>query len=425
MDHTDLSSRRAGTADTMVDSMLCWLIMFQIAVPFLICFYSAILQTVRARLNPDYTTAVVNYLHQSFGAPESLLRSMASGNFILSGSRALDFFRPGSAVESSDWDFYTYHNSYCVGLAIQALMDSGVVFDDALQPLRDMLDAPARMVIRMHVDTIWTYIERADFYRHTGRPLEAPIDQLLQEIRTELTIDPYTRVMALPRRAVLHILRGRREPTYGPGTTTSVHIVTGHTTHNGTNQKVQLIFSPRLTPLQHIMAFYASSVQCFISAFGAVHLFHKLAMKREAYYWPNNSQHPPSASTALLKYSGRQWRFVATPLSLSSTIVDHSLKSRGSVLMPVKINTGLSPALHRVRAEAFANVRCQISEGETRFIATEPKSLRDVLQANRTARHLNRLCDPKLEAARRLARDHSVAFDRDGSFPYPAELSGV
>ena len=73
---------------------------------------------------------VLRYLGRSFYDPTSLIQGMASGSFILSGSRALDFFFPGSCRTESDWDFYTYGSEYCVGIALEALSTAGVVWED-------------------------------------------------------------------------------------------------------------------------------------------------------------------------------------------------------------------------------------------------------------------------------------------------------
>jgi hypothetical protein len=80
-----------------------------------------------------------------------------------------------------------------------------------------------------------------------------------------------------------------------------MNIVKGVKTQNGTRQKVQLIFSKDRTPLAQIMSFYASHVQCCITAFGAVHFYYRLATSRVGLFWPSNTQHRKSADTAMLK----------------------------------------------------------------------------------------------------------------------------
>ncbi|KAM4063824.1 hypothetical protein HRG_012524 [Hirsutella rhossiliensis] len=63
--------------------------------------YSPILsQCYRARADP------VAYLSASFKHPLTLLSAMFDTGCVISGSRALDFFVPGSARPDSDWDFY-------------------------------------------------------------------------------------------------------------------------------------------------------------------------------------------------------------------------------------------------------------------------------------------------------------------------------
>lgn len=346
---------------------------------------------------------------------------MARASFILSGSRALEVFVPGSCCDlSSDWDFYIPFSAYCVGIALQTLSTCGVVWNDIFEPVRAIARAPGGTVLEMHVDVIKGLVTYAQRF-----PGDIQLDDeslaTLQAMRKCMR-NRYCRQMQFGN-VVVKVLRGRHSvPYYSP---TSIYIITGHTTHNDTNQKVQLIFKPATSPIEHIMAFYASSVQCLVSAFGAAHFYSSLANGRQAFYWPNNSQHHPSAAAAMCKYSNRGWSFTVPSHLLSTSIQRAQLSgSSDSKVVLFDIDTGLSPTLAEARQNAFKSLAWECSEGETRFVPSAPKSGRKIFAANRKRRCVFHYQRPVLNAAKMLAVQHSLAFKRNGRWAYPDEIVG-
>ena len=70
------------------------------------------------------------YLQKSgpFANAEQLLCAMSQHHCILSGSRALEFFVPGSCLSDSDWDFYMPYHLPSVLAVKTAFEQAGVSF---------------------------------------------------------------------------------------------------------------------------------------------------------------------------------------------------------------------------------------------------------------------------------------------------------
>lgn len=90
------------------------------------------------------STSALRYFCASFNHPELLIKVMAKNNFVLSGSRALEYFVPGSTSMTSDWDFYIPNNEACIAGAMHTLAKCGVVWTDWIAPFRNLLDAERR-----------------------------------------------------------------------------------------------------------------------------------------------------------------------------------------------------------------------------------------------------------------------------------------
>lgn len=84
---------------------------------------------------------LVEYFCQSFSNPLSLIQAMAQATMLLSDSRGLEWFKPGSCSPGSDWDFYMPHSHDVISTALAAFSRSGVVWDGVLEPVRRWLAA--------------------------------------------------------------------------------------------------------------------------------------------------------------------------------------------------------------------------------------------------------------------------------------------
>lgn len=92
-------------------------------------------EILRHRLNP------LRYLSPVFEDPVFLLKAMTSTGSIISGSRALEYFVPGSVDEDSDWDFYTAACLDSIGPMASCLETLGVKWDSYIHG-SDLIEPP-------------------------------------------------------------------------------------------------------------------------------------------------------------------------------------------------------------------------------------------------------------------------------------------
>lgn len=376
-----------------------------------------------------YVEGLFAYLSQSFENLDGLSRAMAKSCCVLSGSRALEVFIPGSCNEESDWDFYVPFSVYCVGIMMDALGRSGVQWQDVFQPLRDIADAPWGTVVHMELCHVQALITKALTHgplEHSDDTIDPVVGPILRHIHRELHRRRRCDRIRFGNGTVLLVDHG--VPVTRSCSRSSVHVITGFTTHNGVRQKIQLIFQPDLSPMQQITTFYASSAQCGISPFGAFHLFFARAIRHEGIFFPNNSQHVASAHAAMRKHAARGWTFFTPRWVFNTSVRDERLSSSwSSIFVPLRMPVDIPDKLAEARRSMLANLKWEISEGETRLTRAMPISVRHVIEGNRRRRVANRSLrqDPVLREAMALAMRHTVAFNDCSSHLFPDELTEV
>lgn len=280
------------------------------------------------------SSSVLDHFRTAFFDPELLIKGMAKNNFILSGSRALDYFVPGSASPESDWDFYIPNNEACIAGALSVLEKGGVIWDDMLTPLRKLAETDDEKTIHLTRKMAEAYTEfwNSPFTKQKTAILNADFKQLMQDLTCAVAnVDKEQTSTILVNNTTIHIHAESNHTAmynstfsnsvnsafhpYGPGLNVVRGTIPSATSPDGTTHTVQLISSHdnSKTPLDLILAFYASHVQCFISAFGAAHLY--FPSGKNATTWPLNTQHRPSADAALEKYTARGYTFTSRSIS--------------------------------------------------------------------------------------------------------------
>lgn len=368
---------------------------------------------------PDVTAEVEAYLAASFDQPIAMLSRMARANALLTGARALGFDVPGSVTQNAAWEFCTYHSPHCVGLTMQALAAAGVQWCDVFEPLRTLLHAPPGSVFTVEEGHLRALVRRA-FDDDQLPALGADLERILTSARSLLLGEEGSAVIHLNNGAYLRV-----NPSSEIGSATNTEIlstVIGYTTHADSSDKVTLTFRKGVTPIQHVLSYHSSLVQCFISPFAAAHFDYAEAKKGEGRCWPFNRQGNLELNDPII--FSWNFRLRSTRATLSAEVKDFRLRTgKASRFRPLLVPTGLPGALHRARADAFKNIRWQTSEGETRFVPTEPRSLLATLRAFREVTSRRR--DEWVAGSGELAARHTVGFDEGGVYPTADELPGV
>ncbi|KAL7940153.1 hypothetical protein V8C42DRAFT_338406 [Trichoderma barbatum] len=229
----------------------------------------------------------IAYLEPTFKEPAALLSVMFDTGSIISGSRALEFFVPGSTDETSDWDFY-----------IPAFRDAIVDMINILNKCCNIEWKSAADVIGKNKKTVSRELIanlRSWPNNHTNEILRAYADG-------SLTADD---TMDYPdKKMESYDFVGLTFP-----------MMEGTIKLESRNVKIQLIIASwndfDTSLLRFIGRFYASHVQCFIGGWYACHMYYQMAQKKKAYKWlPNNQQTDEKTQEAIEKYVERSYKFI-------------------------------------------------------------------------------------------------------------------
>lgn len=285
------------------------------------------------------------YLGETFQHPMCLLASMADSGTIISGSRALEYFFPGSMSQDSGWDFYVPGDATSVHMMMVSLEVSGATWDQDHAKMRSFVMADAGHETEMSLDNVYKadYFAKAKLNRYRqsdipelnrlSRIMEA-ISTVSSEVREEvLNLEGHLNSIHSAEYRRAHIARlkkvgnGHMEgytevqirrsqasvPDYCDNFFNS-SIVTGKILTHGREETIRMIVCKDIhnqlvmeCPLREVTRSYGSHLQCFISGWCAVHLFPKITSARESIRWDSTAD--SSTDAAVRKYEKRGYSF--------------------------------------------------------------------------------------------------------------------
>lgn len=205
-------------------------------------------------------------------------------------------------------------------------------------------------------------------------------------------------------------------------------IIRGYTTHNDSNIPVQLIFKKGMSPIQHIMTYYSSHVQCVLTGVGAVHLYHTLAMQKKGLIWPSNIENPASVNRGMLKYARRGWQLEWSQRSLENRTIKAKEPGSGARVILFQRQEGnageneqaVRSELRESRTAALMNLTWSQINGTTTYTGRfcpevyHDERLQAYLSEVRQHETSRENCEEEYMSDLRLVRQHTTAFDMDG-----------
>lgn len=301
------------------------------------------------------------YFEQTFNHPVTLMSAMFDTGCILSGSRALEYFVPGSISPHSDWDFYVPGYKESVYDMVNALGRCGVVWHLEADEITKSLLSDGFAIVgtrQMQCINSWTRgIDPDSAIELVGREVyemvgefEYLYDKALQDGTPLCTT---YKVIFDPQRTKLEPM-GSVIPTenhwhYDDPSGGSFSILHGHVETLRGPEPIQLIigsyWSNVRSCLSFIKSFYASHVQCFVGGWCAGHMYFRQARRKEAILWKTCfNQKADKISLAKNKYQERGYTFfepqkiarfqVSSFASLDSCLIDYGDMYRGFLGLP-------------------------------------------------------------------------------------------
>ncbi|KAF4467875.1 hypothetical protein FALBO_5245 [Fusarium albosuccineum] len=262
-----------------------------------------------------------------FADSAELLEVMARHGAVLSGSRALEYFVPGSSTNDSDWDFY-----------VPPILPSIVAVKNALEK---------SVHVRENGSVGWMSGLIPIFIREGGR---VTFSQPHEEITNE-----YPETIA-------------------------AKVLSGTARRNGRAVPVQLVvgaIDPRMTSITDglsqtvfgsILSFYGSHVQCILSKHVALHLYYRLASEKSAFRWQVPEAIRQRAEDAVEKYVTRGFRFM-TASDNEEEWAFRSAQDNDSFLIELDANQHYLPALSQVKDLRWCHA------GEMIQMASQPRTI--------------------------------------------------
>lgn len=261
-----------------------------------------------ARMSP------IDYLVKTFKHPATLMSAMFDTGCVISGSRALEFFVPGSTRPDSDWDFYVPGYNESVADMVNALSVCGVSWEleaDAINTALAKNETVEVQAAVMEALFSWTRnLETSAAISLVGHSLH----NVLLRFRDDAVHARSYTITTVSGNIVVTANEGepQTDPTYTDPLGGSFNIMHGSIPTAEGKQRVQLIigcyYSGIKSCLNFIKDFYASHVQCFISGWCAAHLYYRLASLKQAILWKQPSK-TSAVQKAIKKYEERGFVF--------------------------------------------------------------------------------------------------------------------
>ncbi|KAF4468242.1 hypothetical protein FALBO_4861 [Fusarium albosuccineum] len=271
----------------------------------------------RARTNPS------GFLSKTFRYPITLLSVMFDTGCVISGSRALDFFIPGSANIDSDWDFYVPGYKESVADMVNVLSLCGVTWESEVDTISSTLLRDGQVEVSSKVlEALLSWIPNSNSEVSTEL-MGDTIHEILQSFKSLKPALRLAKSYAISRSVDGEVIinpsadKVTYEDSYESCTGESFNMMHGSIETPRGIQSIQLIIGCHYegirSCLSFIKDFYASHVQCFIGGWCAAHLYYYHANSKRAVLW-QRSRTTTAIEKAIKKYENRGFSFqLSTP----------------------------------------------------------------------------------------------------------------
>lgn len=229
--------------------------------------------------------SIVRYLSPHFPNPRTLLESMLFSDVYLSGSRALDYFVPGSTSNDSDWDFYVGSDSTKIYSFMQFMESIGTRWITAAEWFEDRLnDGVSHGITEGQIEHLESIKDTLILDQVTRTAIEELSDATEQlhigphEIDGEHEVDV----------TVTNKYNNTKPFTIRKDEYAKFDIIYGQLTYHGKTHKIQLMTGCHR--LHTILEFYMSAVQCVITGFCAAHMYASDTYKMKSSVWLSDDQ---------------------------------------------------------------------------------------------------------------------------------------
>lgn len=247
--------------------------------------YEYNMQHARMKTIYDERISLTRYFNLNFINGSNMMRIMAESDTYLLGSRVMEFFTPNSIDEYSDWNFHSSSHPRSRYHFMKSMEDNGVVWKTAAQTFFDrMSDGYITIVMtREEFDTIYGQSKSMSL-SDTQKSILKRMNNAVSQVRHSIF------------RQILSFGGHSHDGLFHCVDITDQHIesefiklsvIGGSIELKGKKIPITLSFcndnSYGHIDMMHDVCF--SIEQCFISGFGALHMYSRLASRGISYKW--------------------------------------------------------------------------------------------------------------------------------------------
>jgi len=273
----------------------------------------------------EHRKSIVRYLSAAFTNVHGLLATMFDFDCILSGSRALEYFIPGSISEDSDWDFFISDNGCSVESMLYSFEISGVVWEDPTDCIHRLMDASIDNTVEISCGELMNMDEhlmkifimrRYKLVREYSRALR--ILDTIMETKESMMRRGNRRHIRVMRNGSDHpvieyVRRSDLEP-FEENSSYDRSVISGFIEGKSCLHKIQLIIGKyRISSgseIELISKFYGTHILCFISPFYALHMYYSEAWEHKSISLSGTKSSLFRIGEAKKKYVDRGWTFI-------------------------------------------------------------------------------------------------------------------
>ncbi|KAG9526272.1 hypothetical protein KCV07_g860, partial [Aureobasidium melanogenum] len=260
----------------------------------------------------NHRSSIASYLATTFGNGEHLLDVMSRHCVYISGSRALEFFVPGTIDVHSDWDFYVPRNEATISSFMLELDKMGVEWTGSLDKLEMALEFGTGDIFFAWEQYRYLY-DRGTFRKLARKYSVGDATTPHRDERLNAQAGDFV-VVTVTEEGLGH---GDESSSYSSRADEVDHmeytrfgrVLNGYLTTPNGKTKVQLIIEPRSYQLSTpgVMHYHSTCVQSVIGPHMACHFYGKLSSARRSYAWRLDE---PRISKAHAKYKSRGFVYV-------------------------------------------------------------------------------------------------------------------
>lgn len=288
----------------------------------------------------DERVSLERYFTRNLYDGKKMMKLLAESDSYLFGSRVIQYFSPGAIDNDSDWNFNMSSSPRLRCHFMKTMEEFGVEWQDATTSFLNSIKTGDMTVVmkRSELDFVIEDSKRFELSElHTlAIKLFSDSSRYIPRLEGIDTILFFNGKIAENGLSCVDVTSERNSTEF-----TNMMSLEGIMTFKGKEMKIEAVFvnDPEYTHIEMIHDFCFSIQQCFITGFGAVHMYGKLAASNTSYKWDrpeflSDGSNREKTNYLTHKYTLRGYQITLRPYDKKSMLKTRSYCDSGSIFIP-------------------------------------------------------------------------------------------